>query len=168
MFENSTNSCNTAYMLYNVFKKLLGVYIIITFMSYFTIVKLIEKKKKRILNNEEMRRPIPAQLHPTVRSKSMVQIVRRWYIIKHSPQMKPYLLSPHPLTSPGLRLHHFSSCCPDLLHSTTQRSRRPPSSPSLPPRRRPHLSSPPPSRPSSVCSSWPMLSRRGATPLGRS
>jgi hypothetical protein len=35
-------------MLYNVFKKLLGVYIIITFMSYFTIVKLIEKKKKDI------------------------------------------------------------------------------------------------------------------------
>jgi hypothetical protein len=76
MFENSINSCSTTYMLYSMYKKLLGVYIIITFMSYFTIVQVKEKKMKRILNSEEMRRPIPAQLYPTVRSKSMVQIAR--------------------------------------------------------------------------------------------
>jgi hypothetical protein len=61
-------------MLYSVYKKLLGVYIIITFMSYFTIVQVKEKKKKRILNSEEMRRSILAQLYPTARSKLMVQI----------------------------------------------------------------------------------------------
>jgi hypothetical protein len=38
MFENSSNSYSTDYVLYSVYKKLLGVYMIITFICYFTMV----------------------------------------------------------------------------------------------------------------------------------